>query len=601
MKQLKQTKLAQKGGQLTFGEYHLLQTLGEGEFGKVKLAINQKGRKFAIKFVKKSILTSDNRKEKLWREISIMQELNYRHIVRLYEVLESEKYVGMVLEYCSGGELFDHILAKTYLKNDEAKRYFAQLISGVAYLHAHDVVHRDLKLENLLLDEHKNIKISDFGFVNFTSNADLMSTSCGSPCYAAPELVLSDSYKGTCADIWSCGVILFSMLCGYLPYDDDPDNPNSSNVNLLYRYILNTELKFPAHVHPDAKHLVLRMLENDPEKRCSMDEIVTHPWLAPAIRELHTSFEDVADETDELKSSRDRSNSVPASAAHILNQSRKEETKFTLEHQENRQPLKINTFANVSMGSKSASPRVLEKENFPDHGFRSRLLSAPLSARVPSSRLKNFSFVNSTSADSPSSASDMGMTPPLTSTSSGDSPSAQYPEFSSLGKENFAVKKELLVFLDKIPLISSYSSKEHCGILDSKTVSSRNPAELIKIGLDCLLDHVEFSDDHTLIGTFADGDIIVTHDEKDNSYYFRWSNSSKGKIGKRRLSMKSITEQLNGLFGKKSRDISFTLEVLSVAHLPNVYCLQMKREKGDKWVFKNLYKTFTDRLYPRIK
>ncbi|KAK9717750.1 hypothetical protein K7432_005949 [Basidiobolus ranarum] len=190
----------------------------------------------------------------------------------------------MVIEYASGGELFDHILAHRYLKEREACRLFAQLISGVSYMHKRNVVHRDLKLENLLLDRNRNIIITDFGFANQFSSSlnDLMATSCGSPCYAAPELVVSDGmYIGTAVDIWSCGVILYAMLCGYLPFDDDPENPDGNNINLLYRYILSTRLVFPDYVSPDARDLLRRMLVPDPMKRCDMRVIMNHRWLFP--------------------------------------------------------------------------------------------------------------------------------------------------------------------------------------------------------------------------------------------------------------------------------------------------------------------------------
>ncbi|KAF1798436.1 hypothetical protein FB192DRAFT_1288171 [Mucor lusitanicus] len=250
------------------GPYNLLQTLGEGEFGKVKLGIH----------------------------IETGQEtLNHPYIVKLYNVVETEKYIGIILEYASGecdhcltdcihtgGELFEYILAHRYLKEKDAKRFFAQLISSVQYMHKRKIVHRDLKLENLLLDKNRNIIVTDFGFANqFASAADdMMATTCGSPCYAAPELVVNAGlYAGSAVDIWSCGVILYAMLCGFLPFDDDPSNPDSDNINQLYRYILSTNLMFPSHVGVDARDLLAKMLVPDPAKRCSLDYIVKHPWL----------------------------------------------------------------------------------------------------------------------------------------------------------------------------------------------------------------------------------------------------------------------------------------------------------------------------------
>lgn len=227
-----------------FGEYVLGQTLGEGEFGKVKLGWKKDGSvQVAIKLIRRESLgTNPSRLPKIYREISILQELSHPNIVRLHEMAETDRYIGIILEYASGGELFDFILNHRYLKDNAARRLFAQLVSGVGYLHKKGIVHRDLKLENLLLDRNRNIIITDFGFANTfdprdelsdeieynltnrdfvkrqdlervqengSRKGDLMQTSCGSPCYAAPELVVTDSlYTGRKVDVWSCGVIL---------------------------------------------------------------------------------------------------------------------------------------------------------------------------------------------------------------------------------------------------------------------------------------------------------------------------------------------------------------------------------------------------------
>lgn len=210
--------------------------------------------------------------------------MRHPNIVRLYEVIESDRYIGIVLEYASGGELFDHILAHKYLKERDACRLFAQLISGVSYLHQKKIVHRDLKLENLLLDRNRNVIITDFGFANnFESKRDdLMATSCGSPCYAAPELVVQDGlYAGSAVDVWSCGVILYAMLAGYLPFDDDPANPDGDNINLLYKYIMATPLSFPDYITAEPRDLLCKMLVPDPMKRADLNQVMNHPWLSP--------------------------------------------------------------------------------------------------------------------------------------------------------------------------------------------------------------------------------------------------------------------------------------------------------------------------------
>ena len=233
--------------EVMFGDYVLGQTLGEGEFGKVRMGWKKEGGvQVAVKLIRRESLGSNpSRLPKIHREIAILRKLQHPNIVRLHEMVETERHIGIILEYASGGELFDYILRHRFLKDNAARRLFAQLVSGVGYLHKKGIVHRDLKLENLLLDRNRNIIITDFGFANtFNPNdelsdeieynlnnkdfveranlsvqdreghrrGDLMQTSCGSPCYAAPELVVSDSlYTGRKVDVWSCGVILVSL------------------------------------------------------------------------------------------------------------------------------------------------------------------------------------------------------------------------------------------------------------------------------------------------------------------------------------------------------------------------------------------------------
>ncbi|KAF1851317.1 Pkinase-domain-containing protein [Cucurbitaria berberidis CBS 394.84] len=297
-----------------FGNYILGQTLGEGEFGKVKMGWKRDSSvEVAIKLIRRETLGGNsNRLQKIYREIHILRGLDHPNIVRLHEMVETERHIGIILEYASGGELFDYILNHRYLKDGPARKLFSQLISGVGYLHRKGIVHRDLKLENLLLDRNKNIIITDFGFANTfdphdelseeieyrlgdkdyirsmgmegsdgARRGDLMQTSCGSPCYAAPELVVSDSlYTGRKVDVWSCGVILYAMLAGYLPFDDDPANPEGDNINLLYKYIVSTPLTFPEYVTPHARDLLKRILVPDPRKRADLFEVARHSWLA---------------------------------------------------------------------------------------------------------------------------------------------------------------------------------------------------------------------------------------------------------------------------------------------------------------------------------
>jgi serine/threonine protein kinase len=265
-----------------FGSYQLLRTIGEGEFGKVKLGVKLNTQSaVAIKLIKKKSVYNQNKLTKLCQEISILEKVNHPYIIKTYEVIEDKDYIGIIMEYASGGELFEYILAHRYLEEYEAKRFFAQLLSGINYLHKNHLVHRDLKLENLLLDSIHNIVITDFGFATISHSDEnkLLTTSCGSPCYAAPELVVNDGYVGEAADIWSCGVILYAMICGYLPFDDDPDNPDGENIHLLYKYILETEVSFPDYVSEEAKDLLRGILNPDPEVRFTMEQIINHSWI----------------------------------------------------------------------------------------------------------------------------------------------------------------------------------------------------------------------------------------------------------------------------------------------------------------------------------
>lgn len=175
------------------------------------------------------------------------------------------------MEYASGGELFDFIVQRKRLKETDACKFFQQLISGVEYIHKCGICHRDLKPENLLLDESKNIKIVDFGLSNTYSPGGLLKTACGSPCYAAPEMIAGKQYHGINSDIWSTGIILYAMTCGYLPFEDP-------NTNLLYKKILACDYKIPTSVSGSLKELMKKILNTSPEKRITVAELRAHEW-----------------------------------------------------------------------------------------------------------------------------------------------------------------------------------------------------------------------------------------------------------------------------------------------------------------------------------
>jgi len=203
------------------GHYILGKALGEGTFGKVKLGTHiLSGEKVAVKVLEKSKIKDKKDVERISREIKILNQLHHPNVVQIYEIIETEKDLFLVMEYASGGELFDLIVQNQRLKERTASKYFQELVAGVHYIHKLGVCHRDLKPENLLIDFDKSLKIVDFGLSNTYEKGQTLKTACGSPCYAAPEMIAGNRYHGLKSDLWSCGVVLYAMLCGYLPFED---------------------------------------------------------------------------------------------------------------------------------------------------------------------------------------------------------------------------------------------------------------------------------------------------------------------------------------------------------------------------------------------
>ncbi|KAK6590330.1 hypothetical protein RS030_162538 [Cryptosporidium xiaoi] len=255
------------------GNYRIGQTLGIGSFGKVKLGIHEPTeRKVAVKIMNKEKMKSLNMYDKSKKEIGILKSIIHPHIIRLYEVLDTPTDIYMIMEYVKGGELFDYILQKGRLSEDESRRLFQQLISGMEYCYLNGICHRDLKPENILLDDKFNIKIGDFGLSTYIKEGDFLITSCGSPNYAAPEVVSGKAYSGPEIDIWSCGVILYVLLCGALPFDDE-------NVTYLFNKIRHGIFSIPGHVSDSGKSLILKMLTVDPSLRITYKEIRYHLWF----------------------------------------------------------------------------------------------------------------------------------------------------------------------------------------------------------------------------------------------------------------------------------------------------------------------------------
>ena len=231
------------------GHYRLDKSIGEGNFAKVKLAhhilTNEQVfliYKVAIKIIDKTKLDESTSK-KLFREVRIMRLLNHKNIVKLYEVIDTPDELYLVMEYLSGGEIFDFLVAHGRMKEKDARKYFRQILSAVGYCHKMHIIHRDLKAENLLLDENMNVKVADFGFSNQFSPGEKLNTWCGSPPYAAPELFQGKEYSGPEVDIWSLGVVLYVLVCGSLPFD-------GSTLQKLRARVLAGKFQVPFYMTP---------------------------------------------------------------------------------------------------------------------------------------------------------------------------------------------------------------------------------------------------------------------------------------------------------------------------------------------------------------
>lgn len=287
-------KLLSGSHQVKIGNYLLGDTLGSGTFGKVKVGVHQlTGHKVAIKVMNRQKIKSLDVVGKIRREIQNLKLFRHPHIIKLYQVISTPTDIFMVMEYVGGGELFEYIVKHGKLKESAARRFFQQIISGVDYCHRHMIVHRDLKPENLLLDKYLNVKIADFGLSNMMTDGEFLKTSCGSPNYAAPEVISGKLYAGPEVDIWSCGVILYALLCGTLPFDDE-------HVPTLFKKIKSGIYHTPDTMPKTASVLISKMLLVDPVQRATVHDIRLGEWfkfdlpeyLFPATSDVDASIID---------------------------------------------------------------------------------------------------------------------------------------------------------------------------------------------------------------------------------------------------------------------------------------------------------------------
>jgi 5'-AMP-activated protein kinase catalytic alpha subunit len=258
-------------------QYQIKGKIGEGMFGKVKLGIHLlTNEKVAIKIFDKGKIKNEKEVEYIEREISILKKLSHYNTIKLYNIIQNENFIFLIQEYVPNGELL-HFLENPEnmnLTENHICKIYQQIISGIEYLHDIGIAHRDLKLENILLNRDKNIKIIDFGLSNKYNkeNGELLQSSCGSPCYAAPEMIKGIQYHGLDTDIWSSGILLYLMLCKSFPFND-------KNNSKLYQKILSGKFNLPNYLSNEAKDLLSKLLKVNPIERIKLDEIKKHPWF----------------------------------------------------------------------------------------------------------------------------------------------------------------------------------------------------------------------------------------------------------------------------------------------------------------------------------
>ena len=276
---------------LSIDNYELKEDIGQGNFGKVKLGVFKKtGEKFAIKIIDKDKVKK-KMKNILFKENEIITKFNHINIVYVFQIIEEEKNIYIIMEYCNKGELFDYIVAHKRLEEDEASIFFYQLINGVDYIHKKGVAHRDLKPENLLLTVDKVLKIIDFGLSHEYDENSLLKTKCGSPSYAAPEIIKGKLYDGFKTDIWCCGIILYAMLCGYLPFEGE-DNRE------LFRSILECKPEYPSFLSKTSKKLIHNLLKINPDERLTIEEIKNNDFYLKGKELCKIDYKLVEDELE---------------------------------------------------------------------------------------------------------------------------------------------------------------------------------------------------------------------------------------------------------------------------------------------------------------
>ena len=268
------------------GDYIIKNAIGKGTFSEVRLGIHKNsGKKVAIKILDKTKMIEKEDLVRIVREIQMLSEMDNENVIKIYQIFEDEKNFLIIMEYCEGGELFNYIVKKQKIPENEASYFFYQIIKGIEYIHSKKIAHRDLKPENLLLDKNNKIKIIDFGLSNYFDGTKKLSTPCGSPCYASPEMVSGKKYNGFYIDVWAIGIVLFAMLCGYLPFEDEKNE-------ILFKQILSAKIDYPDHLSDLSKDMLQKIIVVDPDKRIKIREIKQHPFYLMGEAIYNKKFND---------------------------------------------------------------------------------------------------------------------------------------------------------------------------------------------------------------------------------------------------------------------------------------------------------------------
>ena len=247
--------------------------MGKGAFGKVTLGLHLlSGRHVAIKLVDKALMKDAYQRAKVLQEVHLLQKVRHRNVIRLLEVFESSQHLLMVMEYAGGGDLLQFVKKRRRVDEQEARRIFKQIVFGLAHCHCTNILHRDIKLDNILLDADGEIKICDFGVSRVVKRGQRITEQCGTPAYIAPEIISDVGYEGFAADIWSLGVLLYAMLSGTVPF-------KAQNMHDLHQLITTGAFSYPVELSPQAKDIINSMLVLDPARRISIPQILQHPWM----------------------------------------------------------------------------------------------------------------------------------------------------------------------------------------------------------------------------------------------------------------------------------------------------------------------------------